>query len=241
MIAIALDSNVWIYIAKSKYSATLKNIKKIIEKKEAVILINGIVKKEWDRNEDQTKKDFAHVVKAFYNEAKLIKDLLPKDHYQTDCQSFFSKIQGTPTWIDDIVDRRISMIKDIMSLCEDVPYTDKQKLYVADLAIEKKGPFIRNKNNFNDALILRSFSEHVEKNPDIYNEFIFATNNEKDFIDSSTNKIYPEIIKDINVTIDNVKDFAEALKKLPDVIESEQLDNEIDSWIDWQAEIAMGR
>ena len=219
----------------------LKNIKKIIEKKDAIILINGFVKKEWDRNEDQTKKDFAHVVKSFYNEAKMIKDLLPKDDYQTDCQSFFSKIQSSPTWIDDIVDRRISMIKDVMSLCEDVPYTDKQKLYVADLAIEKKGPFIRNKNNFNDALILRSFSEHVEKKNDIYNEFIFATSNEKDFIDSSTNKIYPEIIKDINVKIDNVKDFAEALKKLPDVIESEKLDTEIDSWIDWQAELAMGK
>lgn len=81
----------------------------------------------------------------------------------------------------------------------------------------------------------------LRKKNDIYNEFIFATSNEKDFIDSSTNKIYPEIIKDINVKIDNVKDFAEALKKLPDVIESEKLDTEIDSWIDWQAELAMGK
>lgn len=241
MIAIGLDSNVWIYMAKNKYSAILKNIKKVIEKRDALILINDIVKLEWDRNESQTRKDFAKVVKSFVNDAKLLGDLLPAEDNQKDYQSFFSEIQSSPTWIDDFVDKRITMIKDVMSLCHNVPYTAEQKLYVADLAIEKKGPFVRNKNNFNDALILRSFSEYVEKNSNIYNEFIFATDNKQDFVDSSTNKIYPEIIKDIDVTIDDVKDFGQALKKLPEVIESEQLDYEINSWIEWQAEIAMGK
>ena len=241
MIAIGLDSNVWIYMAKNKYSAILKNMKKVIEKGNALILINDIVKLEWNRNESQTRKEFAQVVKSFVNDAKLLGSLLPTEDYQKNYQSFFSKIQSSPTWIDDIVDKRISMIKDVMNLCQDVPYTDKQMLYVAGLAIEKKGPFVRNKNNFNDALILRSFSEYVEKNSNIYNEFIFATSNKQDFIDSSTNEIYPEIIKDIDVTIDNVEDFAQALKKLPEVVESEQLDYEIDSWIELQAEIAMGK
>lgn len=241
MIAIGLDSNVWIYMAKNKYSAILKNIEKVIKKKESLILINDIVKLEWNRNESKTRKDFAQVVKSFVNDAKLLGGLLPTEDYQKNYQSFFSKIQSSPTWIDDFVDKRIAMVKDVMNLCQDVPYTEKQMLYVASLAIEKKGPFVRNKNNFNDALILRSFSEYVEKNSNIYNEFIFATNNKQDFIDSSTNKIYPEIIRDIDVTIDDVEDFAQALKKLPEVIESEQLDYEINSLIEWQAEIAMGR
>lgn len=241
MIAIALDTNIWIYLAKNKFSFIMESLEKLIENRRTVVLINDVVDIEWKRNEQQTKKDFGKVVKTFFDEAKNLKDILPREQDRNDYQEIFSRIQNSPNWIDEVVEKRMERVKTLMHSCVNTPITDAQKLYVADLAIEKKGPFLRNKNNFDDALILRSFSEYVESKNDIYNEFIFVTDNEQDFIDSSTGRIYSEIITGINVSVKNVKDLVGALKLLPGVRENEQLDYEIDAWIEWQAEIAMGR
>lgn len=93
-------------------------------------------------------------------------------------------------------------VEKLLMKCTDTTVSEYQKLFVANLAIYKQPPFSNNKNNFNDALIIKNIAETITKR--IINEgsslpykydLIYVSNNRKDFINPETNKIFSELLK----------------------------------------------
>jgi hypothetical protein len=97
------------------------------------------------------------------------------------------------------------------------------------LASNKKPPFQNNKNNFNDALILRNICEYIERTlPQLY-DLIFVSNNPADFTDPDTKEVYSDLIEDLNpIRLKSVSELGEALKLAPELIA------DFDEWLDIQ-------
>jgi len=120
-----------------------------------------------------------------------------------------------------------------MNSCTKIDTNDEQKLFVANLAINKKHPFQNNKNNFNDALIIRNILEYMNQgfaglgltSPTKY-ELIYVSNNPSDFTDSNTNEIYRDLLEGIRpIQLANVMELGQALNMAPELID------EFEDWV----------
>ena len=239
---IAFDTNIWIYLAtKSNYNSLLDEVIKQYNDKEILLLTNDIIKKEWYRNRENTLNSCIESIKGELKNAKRIASFLPQAEKETFCKIL-------DTYKDEknriaIVEERLNRIEDVMeNYCHNVPITPEQKLHIADLAIDAKHPFHNKKNQFNDALIVRSLCQFVSTQ--IYwtgtarlkkYDFIFVSNNQQDFIEPQTKEIYPSITEGIdgNYSIANVAELGQALNMSQELIDD--FDEMIEAWLDYEA------
>lgn len=135
--------------------------------------------------------------------------------------------------------------------CTNTLVSESQKLFVANLAIHKQPPFSKNKNNFNDALIVRNIAETITKR--IINEgaslpykydLIYVSNNLKDFIDSKTHEIYTELLEGCEgLRIISIQDLTHALKIRDELIDDfdEWVEHMVEMHAELEAEIMRGK
>ena len=229
---IVLDTNIWIYLTKDTFYHLWIKLKGMAIYEEIEIIVNDIILLEWKRNKSNTINKLSTSIKDEYSSAlKLV-------HYLSDDikEEYLGIISGY-----NIEERRIEMakkrvneIESFMNSCTFIKTTEDQKLYVSNLAIDKKPPFQNNKNNFNDALIIRNICENTDVNIPMKYDLIYVSNNMSDFIDDNTNKIYETLTEGINsISIKNVTELGHALHLAPELMEN--FDDWIDAQIDNQA------
>lgn len=239
---IAFDTNIWIYLAtKSNYNPLLDEVIKQYNDGEILLLTNEIIKKEWYRNRENTLNNCVETIKGELKSAMRIAAFLP----QAEKESFCKILE---TYKDEenriaIVEERLKRIEEVMeNYCHDVPITQEQVLHIANLAIDAKHPFHNKKNQFNDALIVRSLCQFVSTQtsstgnatPKKY-DFIFVSNNPSDFIDKQTKNIYSSITEGIerNYSIANAAELGQALNMSQELIDD--WDEMIEAWLDYEA------
>lgn len=230
---LAFDTNIWINLAKSGKSAMLDEIIQSHNDGGLRIIVNDVIKLEWQRNKKTTIKSLTESIKSEYKCAKkiatYIQDQAEKEQY----------LQILSSYKDETVRIKaaqsvVQKVEDFMNRCEMVTVTDEEKLHIASLAIEKKPPMHNNKNNFNDALIARNFCNYVanviknESNamPMKY-DFIYVSENAQDFIDPQTKNIFNTITEGIETfSILNTKELHTALEMRSELIE------DFDEWLE---------
>jgi len=225
---IALDTNIWIYLTKEVFFELFVKLKQGKETEEFTVLVNDVVIKEWHRNKEKTITSLADSIKIEYKAAKSLANHLSGEaktklheslaEYMEKLPEFEKQLTGSIVW---------------KNLCFHVKFLtqEEQKLYVANLAIEKQPPFQNNKNNFNDALNYRSFCEFTEGSFPHQYDLIYVSNNPDDFIDKHTKHVHGSITEGLSyMSIKNVTDLGEALQLAPELID------DFDDWIDAQIE-----
>lgn len=76
-----------------------------------------------------------------------------------------------------------------------IPYKNEFLPYIVDRAIKKSKPFTEEKSELKDALIWKSYSNHVENND--LDDCILLTNNTSDFCSrQDKTKVHPELLTD---------------------------------------------
>lgn len=246
---LALDTNIWIYMVEERFYKLFKELKELKNKGLVDIIVSDIVKKEWTRNKDSVLKKVIDEIKTEYRHAKQLSEFIQDSH---DRNAFlellaFCKDENTRC---QAAENRIGEVESFMNDCTEITVTDPQILSVAQLAIEKQPPMQNNKNNFNDALILKNYYQYVEEKvrkegcavPSKY-DFIYFSNNAKDFINPQTGDVYKTIIQiqpSIRTYISkDIAEFARVLKMSSELIDD--FDDWIQNQIEWEAEVAMGR
>jgi hypothetical protein len=139
---------------------------------------------------------------------------------------------------------RIEEVEDFMkNKCEIIHVSDKQKLFISELAINNKPPFHTRKNNFNDALIIRNLCEYIQATNHYLRDLLYVSNNPDDFIDKTTGKIHSDLLAGLSVKLTSVTDLGHALKIAPSIVSEmdEQLEDEIDNWIQYQIDLKRGK
>lgn len=229
MTNIALDSNIWIYLTKDTFYQLWVKLKEMKEKDEIKILINDVILKEWDRNKETTIKSLESSIKNEYKSAKNLSNYLDgksKEEYLKTISEYKeerNRIQRSKT--------RVEEIESFMKNCEIINVTDKQKLFISNLAINKLPPFQNNKNNYNDALILRNICEYVKNEVPFLYDLIYVSNNPDDFTDKDTKKVHNTLLEGLNpIRLRNVTQLGEALELAPELME------DFDAWLEDQLE-----
>jgi predicted nucleic acid-binding protein len=229
MTNIALDTNIWIYLTKDTFYELWIKFRKMHENNQIRVILNDVILKEWERNRSTTLKMLALNIKNEYKSAINLSNYLDEP-FKTKYLKVISAYKKERTRIEK-AENRVREIENFMKTCELIKVTQEQKLFVASLAIDKAPPFQQNKNNFNDALILRNICEYVENEiPNRY-DLIYVSNNPADFTDSTTKEVYKTLLKDLHpIRLKNVTELGEALKLAPELIE------DFEDWLEYQIE-----
>jgi predicted nucleic acid-binding protein len=236
MTKIILDSNIWIYLTKDTFNSLLIELKGKAIYKEIEILVNEVILKEWKRNKKKTIKSLVESIQSEYKSAIKL-----SSHMEEPAKSEFllilTEYKDEKKRIEK-AEAKVQEVEEFMNCCEKIKITDEQKLFISNLAIDKKPPFENNKNNFNDALIIRNICETAENTiPNLY-DIIYVSNNPQDFIDKETNEVYSSLMDGINsVRLKTVIELGQALKLAPELIED--FDDWVDSYLDAQLDYEM--
>ncbi|SDD38860.1 PIN domain-containing protein [Williamwhitmania taraxaci] len=141
-------------------------------------------------------------------------------------------------------EERVEEVEAFMKSCIIIETTEAQKLFIAELSTNKNPPFQNNKNNFNDALILRNICEFVENEVPALYDLIYVSNNPDDFVDKETKEVYSDLLVGLNpIRLKNVTELGEALKLAPELIEDfdEWLEIQLDNQAMYELDIMRGK
>ncbi|MDA0740586.1 MAG: PIN domain-containing protein [Bacteroidetes bacterium] len=230
MTNIALDTNIWIYLTKDSFYRLFCQLKKMKSESQIKIIVNDVLIQEWNRNKPQTIKTLSNNIKQEYKAAINLANYFKEPHKSSYLQTI-SEYKEENYRIERAT-KRVGEVEDFMKSCAASAVTETQKLFIANLAISKKPPFQNNKNNFNDALILRNIYEFAENMvPQLY-DLIYVSNNPDDFTDNQTKEIYPDILEGLSPKrLKNVRELGEALKLAPELIP------DFDDWLEYQLDM----
>ncbi len=225
---LVLDTNIWIYLTKQNFESLFETLKQKTADGEIELIVNDIIILEWYRNKENTIKRLQESIANDYKCAEKLIKFLPdeqKDMFKLLLKSINNKDKRLQK-----AELRVAEIEELLFDSKKIDVTDEQMLFVAKMAIDKKGPFLNNKNNFNDTLILRNIIEYcVSQNYPFPNNLIFVSNNPDDFCMKDTKQIYPEIIDGFeSLRIESVTDLCHALQL------SSELIKDFDDWSDCQ-------
>ena len=231
MINIALDTNIWIYLTKDTYFELWIKFKEMKENDLIMVIVNDIIVKEWQRNKKNTIKSLTESIENEYKSAKKLSNYLD-GQFKEQYLQIITQYKDEENRIK-IAKNRVQVIEDFMLSCKIIETTTTQKLFIAELAINKNAPFQNNKNNFNDALILRNICEFVGNENNHYVDLIYVSKNPEDFIDKTTREVHKDLFKDLQIIeLKNVTELAVALNLAIEFIE---LIDE-DYWLEHQIE-----
>ncbi len=245
MISLVLDTNIWIaHIAKNWPSGIIDVIKKKKESGEIILLSNEIIIQEWNRNKETTLKDLEKKADAvFVTTEKVFESysVKSKGRYSDLIEDFLSH----RNYFKESAKQHIDKTEQLLNECEIIPVTDKMKIRATEWALEKKAPFIKNKNSVADALIIISAAEYLEKKSIGITDSIFVSFNSEEF---SSKKDKNEIHSDLKALLDEAnmkftRHLGEALslpnKMLKEI--DEYVEYYIQDWIETEISIARGK
>lgn len=242
---IALDTNIWIYLTKENYEPLFESLKQKVVDGDVEILVNEVIILEWKRNKDNTINKLVESIDNEYKSAKNIAKFLPETLKNT-FLTFLDSLDSHEKRLSK-AKSRVDEIETLLFESKIVEITERQKLFVANMAINKKGPFSNNKNNFNDTLILRNIIEYCSsQNYPFQYDLIYVSNNPKDFCISIDGKeeIYPEILNGFdNLRLKSVTDLGHAFELSSELIDDfdDWVDSQIEMWADIQFDIMRGK
>ncbi len=224
---IALDTNIWIYLTKDTFFELWLKFKEMKEREEIQVIVTDITLIEWARNKPKTLSSLTESIKADYISATNLAKYLSgesKENYLRTISNYKEEAKRLAS-----AKAKVDEIETFMKSCSVIETTQEQKLFIANCAINKFPPFQNNKNNFNDALILRSTYEYVNRQFPQKFDLIYVSNNPDDFIDKQTAKVHESIFSGLEpIEIKNVRELGEALRLAPELID------EFDEWLDAQ-------
>lgn len=239
---IVLDTQIWIYLTKDTFYELWIKFKEMKENDEIRVIINDIILKEWARNKETTIKNLTNNIKNEYKSALNLANHLNAETKE----KYLQVISEYKTESNRIkkANARVEEVETFMNACTIINTTDAQKLFIAELATNRKPPFQNKKNNFNDALILRNICEFVESEFPLLYDLIYVSNNPDDFIDNTTNEVYDDLFANLKpIRLKNVTELGEALKLTPELIKDfdDWLDQQLDNEAMYQLDIMRGK
>lgn len=186
---ILIDTNIWRYLLNDDEGGKLLHLlEQVVNQGLLTILVPDIIlDKEWPKMEAAHQKDLKDKLRSLKGSTTNTKPLLP------------ILLDQFPQEAND----KISSINSLINNGIRVHENKRVTLKIAEQARKRKAPFHYKGNNFDDASIYYSAIDYLirRKIP----EFIFVTNNTKDFSDpSEKRKLHPDLqTKGLIIQYDN--------------------------------------
>lgn len=205
MIYLILDTNIWIYLAngyditKDKGFEPINSVahfllfETLIEKsynEEIILLTNEIIESEWNRHRNgAAKKIVSDVEKQIFKNRENEINLTHEDKdFEKELKEIIRKNEEHIKEIEKIIKTK----------CKKIKISDTVRSFVTEL--REKGAISifrdKQKNNYNDAIILFSAIEYLKQNLNSFDQAIFISNNYKEFgKNKKEEEFHPDLVK----------------------------------------------
>jgi len=210
MYYICLDTNAWIYLANGREPVKLLHyIESQVIKGTIKLIVPELVIEEWDRNKDNIKTEiladlknatdnFKRITKAITKRTSDAFEFLFNGESKSIDEEYFTKInddiKANKEKLETAINQNISLIEMLFNHPNTIKLktTDLCIKQAADLALQKKAPFLK-KNSFADAVILLSFCNYIEENK--IASGIFISYNHEDYCKKENNRrfLHPDL------------------------------------------------
>lgn len=209
MIYLALDTNIWLYLANgldpvsnkehgNHHFELLDKLRDLVHSKEILVLINEVIIKEWERNKEHTKHRVDKLRRKADNPKQAFAEI--KRYVSSSVDNIEQEfLEGLEKDIQLNEEHIAKVEKFLKEECQIVPITDELKLKIFNLSISGIAPFHNKKNNIADASILFSVVNYLD-NASISEDIqaFFVSNNTEDFTDSKNKaEFHPDIQKEL--------------------------------------------
>jgi hypothetical protein len=187
MFKMLADTCIWENLAKDPQQRPLLNVIFELETSgDLGLIVPRIVLEEFERRKERISKENTHSVSSLL---KRIKAIVGK-HGDGDGKAIaleqLNLVDNKLPRLGDAVETAVANIETLLRRGETVETTDPIMLRVARRALEKKAPFIREKN-MADAIIIEAFADCVKAKG---HQFAFVTDNVNDFSDPGTGDVH---------------------------------------------------
>ncbi len=263
MVTLILDTNIWIYLAKGEHPFVFEKLLEKHRNKEIEFLVSSIQIDEWKRNKPTILKQIGDAIQFQVQNAHTISEYLNGEE-KVAFVKILENFKNNKDLILSSAEKRFSIIEDIITNKSAIAkVTEIEKIEVADWAIEKKAPFHRNKNSYADALILLSAVKFIKQNSPhtspylgktneiIVPDSVFVSYNSDDFSKDIKGPDKDIVHPDLAPLLDSVQmKFERNIGKILSLSDELQgqineywqyIDHLIDSHIEWEAEIMLGK
>jgi hypothetical protein len=185
------DTCVWLDLAKEPQQRPLLNVLFELESaKEIALIVPSTVLVEFQRHKDRVAQ---HNTQNIRDTLKRVKELVGKYGDGSAQQAALDQINlvgNKLPRLGDAVTNAVDNIERLLLRGEVVETTDAVMLRAAQRALERKAPFIKERN-LADAVIIESFADCAHGPASAGHRFAFVTHNKNDFSDPTGNQKNP--------------------------------------------------
>lgn len=221
----------WLDIAKdSEQQKVLRVIEELIDMGEVTLLLPETVLKEFNQNKERVIKESNQSFSSAVKRTKMIVEKLSSGEVK---KLVLDQLEDVSYKIPNLPNSTANSIENIERLFNKViplPATEGIKLNAAKRAVDKLAPFHRNKNSFNDAVIIETYGEKIKDRVEDDSHFAFITHNTSDFSLPNGNQKEPH--PDLSAYFDPSYssyyiNLAESLRKIsPDLVSELMIEQE---------------
>jgi PIN domain len=192
MLRMLVDTCVWLDMAKTPSQSKNLDILTNLRAEELVdIIVPQIVLDEFLRNRDRVIAEYAKSITTTLSRAKEIVVQQGSEKRTKGLDKLFDQANSqirTPT---DVAEVAAGQIEALLQAGDIIETTDAMKLRASERAMLKKAPFHRDKNSFNDALLIEVYADYIKERAKPRDRFAFVTHNHRDFSDPAGNHKLP--------------------------------------------------
>lgn len=192
MLKMLVDTCVWLDMAKtpsqSKNFDYLLNLRhdKLID-----IIVPQIIVDEFMRNRDRVIAEYAKSIATTLSRAKEIVVQQGGKRRSRTLHRLFDDVESPIKTPKAVAEKAADQIETLIKAGDVIPISDAMKMRASDRAMQKKAPFHRDKNSFNDALIIEAYAEYITRVGKPGDRFAFVTHNTRDFSTPNGNSKLP--------------------------------------------------
>jgi hypothetical protein len=192
MLKVLVDTCVWLDMAKA--SSQSKNITILLNlrvEKLIDFIVPRIVLEEFDRNRNRVIAEYAKSITTTLSRAReIVVQQGGRRRYKA-LYRLFDQADSPIKTPKAVAEEAAEQIATLIRAGDIVETTDAMKLRASERAMQKKAPFHRDKNSFNDALIIEVYEDYIRQHNKAGDRFAFVTHNTRDFSDPLGNNKLP--------------------------------------------------
>ncbi|MDB4918794.1 PIN domain-containing protein [Mucilaginibacter sp.] len=235
MLNLLIDTCVWLDIAKdAEQQRILRVLQELMEMGEVKLLLPETVLNEFNNNKERVIKESNQSLASAIKRTKRVVERLGSSDVRQSTLDELDDINFKITHIPNSTANSVEEIEKLFYKINLLPATEIIKLNAATRAVDKRAPFHKNKNSFNDAIIIETYGAQIQESVTKDEYFAFVTHNTADFSlpNGNQKKPHPDFATyfDQSDTSYYYINLAEALRDIsPDLVSDLMIEQE-----DWE-------
>jgi hypothetical protein len=181
-VKLLIDTDIWLNLAKDyRMAPVLTAIEDLINEKAIELIIPQIVLDEFARNRDRVVEDSKRSLASYFKRVREAVTQFGDDDKKAETLNQLNEIDHKIAMTGEVSKRTLETIEKVMATSTPIATSDAAKVKATERALAKIAPFHLSKNSVGDALLIEIYSEAVAANQGSGNEYVFVTNNTRDF------------------------------------------------------------